>query len=142
CQTGALDHARRCFCTQARSVLNLDVDELLPPGDQSIFEHVEASSHAVILFHGIWAEAPGIQSLNDVSVVRHRDCSYAWRSQMKMLAAGRAEGLCRTKWVAVPERCGRDVEWGVHDVYPATTRAFEIRRQWRKLDRTIAYRHC
>ena len=53
CQTGALDHARRCFCTQARSVLNLDIDELLPPGKQSIFEQVEASSHAVILFYGI-----------------------------------------------------------------------------------------
>ena len=142
CQTGALDHARRCFCTQARSVLNLDIDELLPPGDQSIFEQVETSFHAVILFHGIWAEASGIASLNDVSGVRHRDCGYAWRSQMTTLAAGKAEGLCRTKWAAVPARCGPDVEWGVHDVYPATAPAHNARRQWRMIDRTIAYRHC
>jgi GT2 family glycosyltransferase len=142
CQTGALDHARRCFCTQARSVLSLDIDELLPPGDQSIFEQVEASSHAVILFHGIWAEASGIESLNDVRGVRHRDCGYAWRSQIKMLAVGKAAGLCRTKWVAVPARCSPDAEWGVHDVYPAAAPAQSTRRRWRMLDRTIAYRHC
>lgn len=142
CQTGALDHARRCFCTQARSVLSLDIDELLPPGDQSVFEQVETSSHAVILFHGIWAEAPGIESLDDVSGVRHRDCSYAWRSQIKTLAAGKWDGLCRTKWVAVPARCSPDVEWGVHDVYPAAAQAHKTRRQWRSLDRTLAYRHC
>jgi GT2 family glycosyltransferase len=107
-----------------------------------MFEQVETSSHAVILFHGIWVEAPGIESLNDVSGVRHRDCSFAWRSQMKMLAQGKADGLCRTKWVAVPARCSPDVEWGIHDVYPAAAPAHKTQRQWRILDRTIAYRHC
>ena len=142
CQTGALDHARRCFCAQARSVLNIDIDELLPPGEQSIFEQVETSSHAVILFHGIWAEAPGIESLDDVSGVRHRDCGFAWRSQVKMLARGKTDGLCRTKWVAVPARCGPDVEWGVHEIYPATASAHRSQRHWSMLDLTIAYRHC
>ena len=142
CQTGALDHARRCFCTEAQSVLNLDIDELFPPGDQSIFEQVETSSHAVILFHGIWAEAPGVESLDDVSSVRHADCSFAWRSQIKMREQGKTEGLCRTKWVAVPARCGPDVEWGVHEIYPAAASARRSQRRWSMLDLTIAYRHC
>ncbi len=142
CQTGALDHARRCLCTEALSVLNLDIDELLPQGEQSIFEQVETSSHAVILFHGIWAEAPGVESLDDVKGVRHGDCVFAWRSQIKMLARGKPDGLCRTKWVAVPARCGPDVEWGVHEIYPAAASAHRTQRQWSMLDLSIAYRHC
>ena len=61
---------------------------------------------------------------------------------MTTLAAGKAEGLCRTKWVAVPARCGPDVEWGVHDVYPVPAPAQNARQRWRMIDRTIAYRHC
>lgn len=142
CQTGALDHARRCFCANSRSVLSLDVDELLPTSDQSIFGRIEASSHAVMPFFGIWTEAPGVERLDDLGRIRHSDCNLAWRSQMKALSQGRADGLCRTKWVAVPARCGADVEWGVHDVYPATPQAHENQRQWRSVDRSVAYRHC
>jgi len=142
CQTGALDHARRCFCLHARSVLNADIDELLPPGDLPIFEQVETSSHAAMLFYGIWAEAPDIESLDDITRVRHRDCSFVWRSQTNMLALGKNETLCRTKWIAVPNRCGPHVEWGVHDVYPASLWARTTRRRWRTLNRSVVYRHC
>ncbi len=142
CQTGALDHARRCFCPHARSVLNVDIDELLPPGEVSIFERAETSPYAVMLFRGIWAEAPGIDSLEALRGVRHRDCSFAWQSQMNVFALGRAETLCRTKWVAVPSRCLEDVEWGVHDIYPANKNAHVTQRSWRVLDRSLAYRHC
>ncbi len=90
CQTGALDHARRCFCRDARSVLNIDIDELIPPGEMSIFERVETSPHAVLLFRGIWAEAPGIEHLEALLSVRHRDCSFVWQSQMNMFALGRS----------------------------------------------------
>ena len=142
CQTGALDHARRCFCAEAQSVLSLDVDELLPTGDPSIFRRVETSSYAVMPFFGIWTEAPGVEHPDDLGRIRHRDCSLAWQSQMKALSQGRPDGLCRTKWVAVPARCGADVEWGVHDVYPATPQAHENQRHWRSIDRSVAYRHC
>jgi hypothetical protein len=142
CQTGALDHARRCFCRDARSILNIDIDELIPPGEMSIFERVETSPHAVLLFRGIWAEAPGIEDLEALLSVRHRDCSFVWQSQMNMFALGRSETLCRTKWAAVPSRCGQGVEWGVHDVYPADDHARASQRSWRTLDRSIAYRHC
>jgi len=142
CQTGALDHARRCFCANSESVLSLDVDELLPTSDQSIFRRVEASSHAVMPFFGIWTEASGVERPEDLGRIRHRDCNLAWQSQLKALSQGRADGLCRTKWVAVPARCGADVEWGVHDVYPATPQAHENQRQWRSVDRSVAYRHC
>jgi hypothetical protein len=142
CQTGALDHARRCFCLHARSVLNVDIDELLPPGEVSIFERVETSPYAVLLFRGVWAEAPDIDSLEAVRRVRHHDCSFAWQAQLNMLALGSAETLCRTKWMAVPSRCGPNVEWGVHDIYPADAHAKATQRSWRMLDRSIAYRHC
>jgi hypothetical protein len=142
CQTGSLDHARRCFCPQARSVLNVDIDELLPPRKRTIFEKVEESPHAVLLFHGVWAEAPGIDSAEALRRVRHRDCRSVWQSQIDMLALRKTETLCRTKWVAVPSRCHPDVEWGVHDIYPATDNAHETQRSWRKRDRSMAYRHC
>lgn len=142
CQTGALDHARRCFCAEARSVLNVDIDELLPPGDQPVFEQVETSGYAVLLFRGVWAEAPDVTSRDDLSRVRHADCSYVWQSQMNMLMLGQDETLCRTKWAAVPARCAADVEWGVHDIYPADKRAHNTQREWRTLNRFLAYRHC
>lgn len=140
CQTGALDHARRCFCPRARSVLNLDVDELLLPGRAGIFAQVERSFRAVLLFRGVWVEAPGIDTLEAARRLRHGDCRFAWSAQLEALAAGRGEALCRTKWAAVPWRCDADLEWGVHGVYPATERA-KARRGWRALDRTVAYRH-
>lgn len=141
CQTGALDHARRCFCADSRSVLSLDVDELLPTADRSIFGRVERSSHAVMPFFGIWTEAPGVGKPEDLDRIRHRDCSLAWRSQLMDFSQGKVDGLCRTKWVAVPARCGHDVEWGIHDVYPATPQAHGTQRQWRSVDRSVAYRH-
>src|SRR5690606_8950495 len=44
CQTGSLQHARHRFLRQARSVLNVDVDELvLGTGGRSVFEATEQS---------------------------------------------------------------------------------------------------
>lgn len=142
CQTGALDHARRCFCPFARSVLNVDIDELLPADGMSIFEQIEKSPFAVLLFRGIWAEAPGIESRDALKSVRHADCTYAWKKQMQTVAEGEVEGLCRTKWVAVPSRCGEDVEWGIHDIYPATQNARATQSDWRAIDQFRFHRHC
>jgi hypothetical protein len=141
CQTGAIDHARRHFCSKAASVLSLDIDELIPRDGRSIFERVERSRHSAILFHGIWIEAPGIDDVSSAKQLRHRDCSFAWREQLTALAEGRRNPLCRTKWVAVPARCGDGLEWGVHEVYAATRGARLLRRWWRGGDQSLAYRH-
>lgn len=142
CQTGALDHARRCFCPLALSVLNLDVDELLPAEFGSVFAQIETSPFAALLFRGIWAEAPGVGTPEARRRVRHADCIFAWRAQLETLLSGGTDGLCRTKWAAVPARCTPDLEWGIHDVYPATPRAHATQRAWRAVDHRRAYRHC
>jgi hypothetical protein len=141
CQTGALDHARRCLCRRSRSVLNVDVDELVVSGGVSIFERVEGSHLAVLLFHGIWVEAPAIFDETTLRSVRHRDCVFAWREQINALANGRLTPLCRSKWVCVPSRCSEQLEWGIHEIYPCTLWARFTRPFWRGRDRSLAYRH-
>lgn len=142
CQTGALDHARRCLCRKSRSVLNVDIDELLIADGASIFERVERSPHAALLFHGIWAEAPGITDAGTLQTVRHSDCIFAWREQLEAFAMGRLTPLCRSKWVAVPSRCSEHLEWGIHEVYAATRWGRLTRRFWLRRDAAIAFRHC
>ena len=142
CQTGALDHARRCLCRRSKSVLSVDIDELVLGGGTSIFERVERSHHAVLLFHGIWVEAAGVTDAQGLDSVRHRDCIFAWRDQLAALAAGKFSPLCRSKWVAIPSRCSDQVEWGIHEVYAATRWARLTRRFWLTRDRSAVYRHC
>lgn len=141
CQTGMLDHARRHYCRKAASVLNLDVDELLPRKGPSIFERIERGELAAIHFRGIWVEKDGIRAHAEALALRHRDCDQAWRSQLEAIAAGRRDGLCRTKWVAVPARCGPGTEWGVHEVYAATDDARATLKSWRTTDELLHYRH-
>ena len=142
CQTGMLDHARRHYCTQAASVLNLDVDELLPRRKgPTIFERIEDSTPAAMHFRGIWVEKDGVRDHAEALALRHRDCDRAWRSQVEAIAAGRRDGLCRTKWVAVPSRCGPGTEWGVHEVYAATEEARSTLKSWRTTDEGTHYRH-
>ncbi len=141
CQTGMLDHARRHFCPQASSVLNLDVDELLPRRGKGIFEQIESGRFAAIHFQGLWVECDGIGERSQALAVRHRDCVHAWRSQLETIAAGRRDGLCRPKWAAVPARCGPDTDWGVHQVYAATEEAKATQASWRSTDASLHYRH-
>ncbi|MGE0733726.1 MAG: hypothetical protein AB7G15_15460 [Alphaproteobacteria bacterium] len=141
CQTGMLDHARRCLCRSAASVLNLDVDELLVSGRGSIYSRIEAGSLAAIHFRGLWVERPGIDTAAAAMKLRHRDCHYIWRAQLDAISANAIDQLGRTKWVAVPVRCGVDVEWGIHEVYPATDAARLRAGVWRETDETIHYRH-
>ncbi|MCB1502010.1 MAG: hypothetical protein KDK07_19865 [Bauldia sp.] len=141
CQTGMLDHARRRFCTTAASVLNLDVDELLPRKGPSIFDRIESGSLAAIHFRGLWVEREGVREHEQALALRHRDCGYVWRSQLAAAAAGAGHRLCRTKWIAVPSRCGAGAEWGVHEVYAATEDARSTQSDWRMTDETFHYRH-
>ncbi len=46
CQSGALEDARWRYLQRARSVLNVDIDELVLPRSQSVFERVEAGPPA------------------------------------------------------------------------------------------------
>jgi hypothetical protein len=136
-----LDHARRCFCPAASSVLNLDVDELLPRKGPAIFARLEASPLAAVHFRGLWVECDGIRERAQALALRHRDCDHVWRQQLEALESGARDRLCRTKWAAVPSRCGAGTEWGVHEVYAATPEARETSKAWRTTDETIHYRH-
>lgn len=141
CQTGMLDHARRRFCPAAASVLNLDVDELLLRKGAPIFERIESGPLAAIHFRGLWVERDGVRDHAQALALRHRDCGHVWRDQLAAVAAGARSRLCRTKWVAVPSRCGPGTEWGVHEVYAASEEARSTQSRWRMTDETLHYRH-
>jgi hypothetical protein len=141
CQTGMLDHARRRFCPASASVLNLDVDELLLRKGKTVFASLEASAFAAIHFRGLWVERDGIRDHQQALALRHRDCDHVWRAQLQAVESGARDGLCRTKWAAVPSRCGPGTDWGVHEVYAATTEARETQPAWRITDETVQYRH-
>jgi addiction module HigA family antidote len=49
--------------------------------------------------------------------------------------------LLRTKWVAVPDRCDDDMEWGVHNVYAVSSRTNVSAATWRVRPDNIYYRH-
>ncbi len=164
CQPGQLDHVRRRYCEEARAVLNTDIDELVVvPRGESIFERIEQSRRATFVFSGTWAEAVG-RGEDFGRMIRHTDCRYRWWSQVLRECRGRiaallryraARGrrrlmphedpyrgrLLRSKWIAVPGRCGDGVEWGVHDVYPVSNEAASDQSSWKEWPADIVYRH-
>lgn len=109
CQSGALQHARfRCLAS-ARSVLQMDVDELLlSSSGRSIFAAAEASSSGIIKFSGSWISPAGWEGL-DPDSRRHADF---W------LKMSNTEDLCTPKWCIVPTRFkGLNVSWSVHNLF-------------------------
>jgi hypothetical protein len=147
CQPGALEHARWRFCGRARGVLNTDIDELVVVrSGASIFDRAERSGKAAIVFPGLWVEALAGPSGRS-AIARHTDCVHGQRGQAimrRMVPSNRLlriSRLLRTKWIVLPERCPDDVDWGVHDIYPARRQTRRETRSWRLRPRDVLYRH-
>jgi tetratricopeptide (TPR) repeat protein len=109
CQNAMLEHARRRFLDTARSVLNVDVDELvLTTGGESVFEMVEESSTGHVRMDGLWVENyPMHVPSKRAAPPRHKDFYH--------VRAGRRIG-CEEKWAVVPARTPEAAQWTVHDV--------------------------
>ncbi len=111
CQTGSLQHARFRFLTKARSVLNVDIDELVL-GDHggSIFAATEASHAGFIKFPGRWIATYSPQPATR-ETCRHADFAhYAADESLD----------CPPKWCVVPGKGDkRSDSWSVHNLFGA-----------------------
>ena len=124
CQVGQQQHARfRCF-GQARSVLNVDIDEfVLPSGGQTIFEATENSRHGFTKFEGRWVTVASDTAPGPLQC-RHGDFT-------RLEGAG-AE-TCPAKWCVVPAAFGRECSWSHHNIFGTKAN--------RELSDQFTYRH-
>lgn len=125
CQTGSLQHARFRFLGQARSVLNVDIDELvLSDRGRSVFAATEAARGGFTKFAGHWISATTPHGVAP-GCGRHGDF---W-----LIDAQEAD-RCPPKWCVVPGRTSAARHcWSVHNLFGA--------RRNRKLSGEFAYRH-
>ena len=123
CQTGSLQHARLRFLRRARSVLNVDIDELVV-GPEPIFAATERSRHGFIKFAGQWVSAATAQPVaQDATRHRHFRCRDLAETD-----------TCPPKWCIAPPRCERDAySWSVHNLFGA--------RANRRIDPRFSFRH-
>jgi hypothetical protein len=125
CQTGSLQHARFRFLGEARSVLNVDIDELvLSPGGKSIFAATERSRRGFTKFEGRWVSAT-----TPHAVVRGqgRHGDFWLRDEAET-------DECPPKWCVVPGKTSRVKHcWSVHNLFGA--------RANRRLSGEFAYAH-
>lgn len=125
CQTGSLQHARFRFLTKARSVLNVDVDELvLSDKRRSIFEATEQARGGFVKFAGHWISATTPHGVAP-GHGRHGDF---W------LRDTHETDTCPPKWCVVPGKTSAARHcWSVHNVFGA--------RRNRRISDEFAYRH-
>lgn len=125
CQTGSLQHARHRFLRHARSVLNVDIDELVLGRDgQSIFAATEASRSGFTKFPGVWI---GTAAATTVTRDTCRHADFALRDLPDEL-------ICPPKWCLVPGRADRLADsWSVHNLFGSRANAV--------IDANFAYRH-
>ena len=141
CQPGALTHARWRYCGHARGVLYTDIDELVvPAAGEPIFDRLERSGKAALVFPGLWVESVGM-TVPSPEQMRHSDCLYGERRQAILRRLSFKRRLLRTKWIVAPERCPDDVEWGVHDLYRVEPQSRRQARRWKAMPRDVCYRH-
>ncbi|WP_404480403.1 hypothetical protein [Novosphingobium sp. BL-52-GroH] len=125
CQTGSLQHARFRFLGAARSVLNVDIDELVlsAPG-RSIFEATERTARGFIKFDGRWVSAT---TPHAVARGQGRHGDFWLRDALET-------DECPPKWCIVPGKASRTKHgWSVHNLFGA--------RRNRRLSRVFAYAH-
>lgn len=98
--------ARYRFLSKARSVLSVDIDELvpLPNNNIGIFEATEQSATGYIKIPGHWIEA-AVNGFDSERFYRHRDFFYRFKDRE-----------AAAKWCVCPGRCDRDHQWQVHKV--------------------------
>lgn len=107
CQTGSLQHARHRFLRQARAVLNVDIDELLPAEQgETIFAATERAPAGLIRFAGHW-----ISGASPTPPAAPHHGAFAWRD-------GNETRECPPKWCLVP--AAHDpfhTTWSVHNLF-------------------------
>jgi len=120
CQDGVFEDARWRYLSEAHSVLNCDVDELVVSRNGSIFDLAASADTGYLSFNGRWAlsVSDGGVSLGNPGIsLRHRDITYQllpnWRLARFRLSDAT---LCPPKWVVVPKRCPEEAQWTVHDI--------------------------
>lgn len=125
CQTGSMQHARFRFLTKARSVLNVDIDELvLSDRDRPIFAATEASRGGFIKFEGNWISATTPHGVPRDGG-RHADF---W------LLDAAEDDYCPPKWCVVPAKANRvKTCWSVHNLFGT--------RRNRRISDEFRYRH-
>jgi hypothetical protein len=140
CQPGSLEHARWRYCATARGVLHNDVDELTVPrpGD-SIFNFLERSGKAAIVYPGLWADTPIKPS--GTGLFHHGDFLYSARWRIIPGRFRPDRWLLRTKWIVQPVLCPVEADWGVHDIYSEPGEAKSRESSWKLRTSRILYRH-
>lgn len=125
CQTGSLQHARFRFLREARSVLNLDIDELvLDASGRSIFAAAEDSPDGFVKFPGRWIASAAPRPV-DPATCRHADFDRVDPER---------PDPCPPKWCVVPARCHPfRHSWSVHNLFGAPAN--------RVIDRDFVFRH-
>jgi hypothetical protein len=125
CQTGSLQHARFRFLGAARSVLNVDIDELvLSPQGRSIFAETERARRGFVKFDGRWVSATTPHGVAP---------GEGWHGDFWLRDALETDE-CPPKWCLVPTRASRTRHaWSVHNLFGA--------RANRRLSADFAYSH-
>jgi hypothetical protein len=125
CQTGSLQHARLRYLQSARSVLNVDIDELvLSSRGRSIFEATEGSWSGFTKFAGAWISTA---SATDVAAADCRHGDFILRDRT-------VTEECPPKWCIRPHpRDNHRYSWSVHNLFGA--------RKNRRLSDEFLYRH-
>jgi hypothetical protein len=121
CQHGVWEHARWRFLTEARSVLNGDIDELVVSSTgRTVFQMAERSLAGVVSYFGAWII--GIEGVTPAhphaSVPRHRDFDVMLLpgKPVRKLPWSPPEFGCPPKWTVVPSSCPSWTQWKVHTI--------------------------
>ena len=133
CQYGILEHARWRFLAAAKSVLNIDVDELVfSKNSCSIFDLTEKNENAYLSFYGKWSYAcendihsHGTNNLNHT--ISHSSHVYTRKTDFVSESAAK-------KWCAVPRKIAWSNQWSVHGIYGAIPKICDYD--------DITIRHC
>ena len=125
CQTGSFQHARLRLLRYARSVLNVDIDELvLGIAGESIFSATERSRGGFIKFSGHWISAASDRPTTP-ETCHHADFIHRDRRETR---------TCPPKWCIVPARAAPfRTSWSVHNLFGS--------RHNRHIDPHFSYRH-
>lgn len=109
CQTVMFEHARQRVLPLARSVLNVDIDELVLTADRtSIFDIVERSLTGHVVFTGAWVEHHRKRLVSDPNrPPRHKDYYFIRADE---------EDTTEAKWAVVPQRAPAHVQWLVNEI--------------------------